>query len=324
MLTRLCVIGDAFQDVWLTAVAKRRSAEAPIDIYDVTTKRVQPGGAYNVVRAISLLDPNTVVLKWFTGSDFEMPIKTRIVVNGQQVCRFDMHDQCYKFKITNPEYITGKDVVISDYNKGSIDNAQAEKIAAAQNAILPAIRGALSAKPIKGRITVSGYEGSELLVARLLVESGADVPYVGTACPKTQWSDADRDWLEARGVAINYRASLEDDVAAVLHFKPDLAIGTTPVVQKAKELAIPSLYFTNLISARPLMGPAGAGSLAEVINAAIGNKARFDRMSEFFEGVGRGPNAGVWEDVPRDRPEFRAKYQAMLAARAKAEESTAT
>ena len=207
---------------------------------------------------------------------------------------------------------------------GKAAGVSADKIAAAQNAILPAIRGALSAKPIKGRITVSGYEGSELLVARLLVESGAEVPYVGTACPKTQWSDADRTWLEARGVAINYRASLEDDVAAVLHFKPDLAIGTTPVVQKAKELAIPSLYFTNLISARPLMGPAGAGSLAEVINAAIGNKARFDRMSEFFEGVGRGPNAGVWEDVPRDRPEFRAKYQAMLAARAKAEESTAT
>ena len=36
---------------------------------------------------------------------------------------------------------------------------------------------------------------------------------------------------------------------------PDLAVGTTPVVQKAKELAIPGLYFTNLISARPLMGP---------------------------------------------------------------------
>ena len=58
--------------------------------------------------------------------------------------------------------------------------------------------------------------------------------------------------------------------------RPDLAIGTTPVVQKAKSLSIPALYFTNLISARPLMGPAGAGSLAQVINAALGNKARFD------------------------------------------------
>jgi len=131
MLTRLCVIGDAFQDVWLTARATRRSAEADISIYDITTKRVQPGGAHNVVRAISLLDPDTVVLKWFTGSDFEMPIKTRIVVNGQQVCRFDMHDQCFKFKIPDASYIKDKVVVISDYNKGSIDNEQVEKIVAA-------------------------------------------------------------------------------------------------------------------------------------------------------------------------------------------------
>ena len=68
----------------------------------------------------------------------------------------------------------------------------ADKVAAAQNAILPAIKRALAAKPIKGRITVSGYEGSELLVARLLIESGAEVPYVGTACPRTPWSDPDR------------------------------------------------------------------------------------------------------------------------------------
>ena len=74
--------------------------------------------------------------------------------------------------------------------------------------------------------------------------------------------DPDREWLEAKGVHVQYRASLEQDLAALQEFRPDLAIGTTPVVQKAKEMSIPSLYFTNLISARPLMGPAGAGSLA--------------------------------------------------------------
>ena len=77
---------------------------------------------------------------------------------------------------------------------------------------------------------------------------------------------------------VQYRASLEQDFAAVDEFKPDLAIGTTPVVQKAKTMSIPALYFTNLISARPLFGAAGAGSLAQVINAALGNKARFDEM----------------------------------------------
>lgn len=194
---------------------------------------------------------------------------------------------------------------------GSACGVSREKIDTAKNAILPAIKGALSGSQIKGRVTVSGYEGSELLVARLLVESGAEVPYVGTACPKNAYSAADREWLEAKGVEVNFRASLEEDLAALEGFKPDLAIGTTPVVQKAKELAVPSLYFTNLISARPMMGPAGAGSVAQVINAALANSDRFVAMREFFEGVGTGDASGIWEDVPKERPEFRKKQRAL-------------
>jgi 3,8-divinyl chlorophyllide a/chlorophyllide a reductase subunit Y len=194
----------------------------------------------------------------------------------------------------------------------------AEKVAAAQNAFGPAIKGALAANPIKGRITLSGYEGSELLVARLLIESGAEVPYVGTACAKNEWSAADREWLEAKGCVVKYRASLEDDLTAMEAFKPDLAIGTTPVVQKAKERSIPSLYFTNLISARPLMGPAGAGSLAQVVNAAMANKARMEGMTAFFEGTGTGDTAGIWEGAPNLRPDFRAIHQKKLDKAAKA------
>ena len=206
---------------------------------------------------------------------------------------------------------------------GEAANVAQEKIDAAKNRILPAIKGALAKMPIKGRITLSGYEGSELLVARLLVESGADVRYVGTACPRTAWSDPDREWLEAKGVHVVYRASLEQDLAAMREWQPDLAIGTTPVVQAAKEATIPALYFTNLISARPLMGPAGAGSLATVVNAALGGKTRFDTMQSFFAGVGVGHAAGIWEDVPRDRPEFREDYKRQIikiAKKRKAEE----
>lgn len=192
------------------------------------------------------------------------------------------------------------------------------KIDKAGNAVLPAVKGALAAMPIDGRITLSGYEGSELLVARLLIESGADVRYVGTACPKTRWSTADAEWLEAHGVHVRYRASLENDLAAFEEFKPDLAIGTTPVVQKAKEAGTPALYFTNLISARPLMGPAGAGSLAQVINAAMANKSRFDAMKAFFDGVGSSYAAGIWEGVPEDRPAFKKKFAARAARAANA------
>lgn len=192
-----------------------------------------------------------------------------------------------------------------------------ERVDAAKNRFLPAIRGALAAAPIKARMTVSGYEGSELLLGRLLVESGADVRYVGTACPRTPWSDADREWLESRNVHVQYRSSLQQDLAAMQEFEPDVVIGTTPVVQKAKQQAIPALYCTNLISARPLMGPAGAGSLAQVINAALASRSRFDEMRTFFEGVGTGDTAGIWEDTPRERPEFRERYRQQLAKQQK-------
>ena len=206
---------------------------------------------------------------------------------------------------------------------GQACNIGQAQIDAAKNRFLPVIRAVLAKTPIKGRITVSGYEGSELLVARLLIESGADVPYVGSACPKTPWNAPDLEWLQARGVHVQFRATLEQDIAAVREFKPDLAIGTTPVVQAAKQATIPGLYFTNLISARPLMGPAGAGSLAQVVNAAIANKARFLQMREFFEDVGHGDKSGVWEGVPVERPEFRAETKRQvikLMKKRKAEE----
>ena len=202
-------------------------------------------------------------------------------------------------------------------------NIDPQHVDAARNTALHAMRDVLSKQRIQGRITLSGYEGSELIVARLLVECGADLRYVGSACPATPWNEADAQWLSARGVQVQFRASLEQDMAAVHEYRPDLAIGTTPVVQQAKQMAIPALYFTNLISARPLMGVAGAGSLVQVVNSAMGNRERFGVMHDFFAKVGEGDTAGVWDNVPRARPEFRAENRRQterLAKKRKAEE----
>ena len=175
---------------------------------------------------------------------------------------------------------------------GKAANVSAKKIDAAKAAATGAIRAALLENQTNATITVSGYEGSELLVARLLIESGARVPYVGTACPKSEWSDPDREWLEAHGAHVQYRASLEDDVHAMKDVRPDLALGTTPLVQAAKELAIPSIYFTNMVSARPLFGPAGAGSMAAIVRAQTQGKERFQNMRDFFGEIGTGNTTG--------------------------------
>jgi chlorophyllide a reductase subunit Y len=55
----------------------------------------------------------------------------------------------------------------------------------------------------------------------------------------------------------------------------------------------------------------------------MGNRERMGTMRAFFEGVGTGDTAGVWEGAPNLRPDFRAAHQKKLdkAARAaKAEE----
>lgn len=185
---------------------------------------------------------------------------------------------------------------------GEMLGIAADATGAAVDRAVAATRGALSKQRIKGRILVSGYEGSELLVARLLSEAGAEIPYVGTALPRSKWSDPDREWLEARGTHVQYRASLEQDRAAARDVNPDLVLGTTPSVQSAKEEGTPALYFTNLISARPIFGPAGAGGIAEVIGGAMAGRDRLNRMRDFFAGVGVGHTAGYGHDgVPEKR-----------------------
>ncbi len=207
---------------------------------------------------------------------------------------------------------------------GKAAGIAAENIDAAKALALPAIRAALEAHPIRARVTVSGYEGSELLVARLLLEAGAEVPYVGTACPRTEWSDADRDFLVSRGTHVQYRASLEQDAAAMRDVRPDLAVGTTPLVQQAKELGIPAIYFTNMVSARPLFGAAGVAALAGIVATQTKGAERFGRMVSFFDKVGVADAAGYgWQGVPKAHPGARERYRKVREAKAKAAASQA-
>ena len=208
---------------------------------------------------------------------------------------------------------------------GKVCGIAQSQVDASKNRFLPAIRGALSRHPDQGpdhpqRLRGLGASGRAPadrerrgcalrrhgLSAHPMVRSGSRVAGEPTACG---CSSAPR-WNRI--------------IAAFEEFGPDLAIGTTPVVQHAKQRRVPALYFTNLISARPLMGPAGAGSLAQVVNGAIANKERFDKMSAFFEGVGTGHAAGVWETTPVDRPEFKAKHAKARAALRAQEEAVGT
>ena len=106
--------------------------------------------------------------------------------------------------------------------------------------------------------------------------------------------------------------------------RPDLAVGTTPLVQKAKELGIPGIYFTNMVSARPLFGPAGVGAIAAIVAAQTRGRERFGQMVEFFGKVGSGEAAGYgWTGIPTEPPGARERFRKAREAKARAEASQA-
>lgn len=138
-------------------------------------------------------------------------------------------------------------------------------------------------QPIQCTVLVTGYEGTELAYARLLIEAGAHVPYVSTSIGQDPLVLPDELWLRRHGVHdIIYRKTLEHDIAALDAFNPDFVLGTTPFCNVAKARGIPALYFTNQLAARPFFLSAGMAATAGFMRNAIGGNERARWMLDFF------------------------------------------
>jgi 3,8-divinyl chlorophyllide a/chlorophyllide a reductase subunit Y len=94
---------------------------------------------------------------------------------------------------------------------------------------------------------------------------------------------ADEAWLKSHGTeAIIYRKAIEDDKAAMDRWTFDLVIGTTTLAAHAKELGIPSVYYTNMLSVRPLFLAGGMIASLSFVRDLLGRKPLYERMVEFF------------------------------------------
>ena len=119
-------------------------------------------------------------------------------------------------------------------------------------------------------------------------------PQVGYACGRVQFvSDGGTNqegtywryelWLRAHGTReVVYRKALEEDVAALDLYSPDLVLGTTPFCSIAKERGIPALYFTNQLASRPFFLSGGMAATLGMIQEALGRGDRYRWMQEFF------------------------------------------
>jgi chlorophyllide a reductase subunit Y len=183
-----------------------------------------------------------------------------------------------------------------------------------KNAFLPAIKGALAAAPIKGTITLSGYEGSELLVARLLIESGAECALCRHRLPQDALVRAGCEWLEARGVKVQFRASLEQDIAAMEAIRP-----TSPSARR-RWCRRQRAGHPGALLHQPHLGPPADGSRRGRLAGAGGQRGHGQQGPlRSHEGLLRGrrrpatpPASGKARrtcepDFPRDEPQEAGK-----------------
>jgi chlorophyllide a reductase subunit Y len=141
-----------------------------------------------------------------------------------------------------------------------------------------------AAKSLKGaRILVTGYEGTEIAYARVLVEAGAEVPYISTSIGNDPLTLPDELWLRQRGTReVVYRKALEEDMAALDRYAPDFVLGTTPFAAAAKERGIPAMYFTNQLASRPFFLSGGMAATLSFVSDTLERGNKYKAMQEFF------------------------------------------
>jgi len=145
------------------------------------------------------------------------------------------------------------------------------------------VRLAIADYPLGGlTFMVAGYEGHEFLLVRLLIEAGANVPYLSTAVTANPLARQEEAWLKTRGCTVLYGANFADEIRALTDRPYDCVIGTTPLCAHAKELDIPSIYYTNAIATRSLMLAGGLSEVLSLITQTVRAKPRYDRIARFF------------------------------------------
>jgi chlorophyllide a reductase subunit Y len=162
----------------------------------------------------------------------------------------------------------------------NLDSATVETVARQEQA---KVRAVLDQRSLDGlTFMVAGYEGHEFLLVRLLIEAGAKVPYLSTAVNTNPLAREEEAWLAERGCKVLYGANFGDEIAALTDRPYDCVIGTTPLCAHAKELGIPSIYYTNAMATRSMMLAKGAADVIDLVRQTVGAKVRYDRIARFF------------------------------------------
>ncbi|HEX2914829.1 MAG TPA: nitrogenase component 1 [Chloroflexia bacterium] len=168
-------------------------------------------------------------------------------------------------------------------NLGALLRLSARKVEEVADDEAQKVADELDASRMDGvRIMIAGYEGSEMLFARLMVEAGADVCYVSTSVRNGPGTKEDQAWLAEHGVEVLFRKRHEDDLMALEKLSPDLVVGSSNLEAVAKRRGIPAVYYTNIVAARPILLSTGVRPLVEHMQTVLKGASTFNYMRDFF------------------------------------------
>lgn len=157
---KILVVGDLMLDEYIWGSVDRVSPEAPVQVVRVRKKENAPGGAANVVNNLTSLgasvsvsgiigrdgngDKLTALLKEsgakcssvIVQKEVKTITKTRVIAHSQQVLRvdedpdtpFDSSQREKMFLLIEKNIKNMDGIILSDYNKGTLDDKTAQKI----------------------------------------------------------------------------------------------------------------------------------------------------------------------------------------------------
>jgi D-beta-D-heptose 7-phosphate kinase/D-beta-D-heptose 1-phosphate adenosyltransferase len=155
---RILVFGDVMLDRYIWGDATRISPEAPVPVIDVDRETWTAGGAGNVALNIASLGARCTVAGYFgeddagrklstslqdkkistlsTPGDGQTIVKTRVMVQRQQLCRIDRESTPATYEVTakQAETLLARElaacdaIILSDYAKGVLNDANVARI----------------------------------------------------------------------------------------------------------------------------------------------------------------------------------------------------
>src|SRR5689334_22475290 len=128
---KILVIGDSCKDVFVYGICERICPEAPVPVFSPKGSKSNFGMAYNVYNNLKALGVDELGI---VTNENDQPLKTRFVdsTSNQMVLRVDENDKVKRIDFDTLSSINFSNyhaVVISDYNKGYLNESDIEFIA---------------------------------------------------------------------------------------------------------------------------------------------------------------------------------------------------